>query len=301
MLTVRSEVSCSCILQVLHCFMQRITTPHYFSISRHDINLRFKRKQAHNASFLVWQKPTDVGRPLNANMASQAQHEPPLAELGAGPTPTSDLESIYTALQAYPFDTDNEYLSGLASILGHPSTPPTAEELTSNPDLILQVRCFYFARKHGLPAIDPSAYSQWLASSPRPGAQNTADATISQSSTASTILPQSSISAPSREQGPPYPTSFAEIVDLITRNVPVPGIEEIPDTVLEHGSSKVDHTPRRKKPWENDGEDVSAAIPATAALPAGFPDAQPQPIAAETEYTSGRSTGGNGRLRGGDK
>lgn len=44
-------------------------------------------------------------------------------------------------------------------------------------------------------------------------------------------------------------------MDLITRNIPVPGIEEIPDTVLEPGSSKVDKTPRRKKPWEKDANE----------------------------------------------
>lgn len=49
---------------------------------------------------------------------------------------------------------------------------------------------------------------------------------------------------------PPYPTSFADIVDLITQNKPVPGIEEVPDTVLELGSSKRDTATRRRKPWE---------------------------------------------------
>ncbi|KAJ9653042.1 hypothetical protein H2198_007748 [Neophaeococcomyces mojaviensis] len=51
---------------------------------------------------------------------------------------------------------------------------------------------------------------------------------------------------------PPYPTSFADIVDLITQNKPVPGIEEVPDTVLELGSSKRDNAVRRKKPWEKE-------------------------------------------------
>ena len=38
-----------------------------------------------------------------------------------------------------------------------------------------------------------------------------------------------------RKQRPPqpsYPTSFSHIVDLITRNQPIPGIETIPDIVL---------------------------------------------------------------------
>jgi hypothetical protein len=43
-------------------------------------------------------------------------------------------------------------------------------------------------------------------------------------------------------------------VDLITRNLPIPGIEEIPPTVLEPGTSKIDKTPRRRKPWEKDAD-----------------------------------------------
>ena len=51
---------------------------------------------------------------------------------------------------------------------------------------------------------------------------------------------------------PPYPTSFSSIVDLITRNQPIPGIEEIPDTVLEASLSPPNKTPWRRKPWEKD-------------------------------------------------
>ena len=51
---------------------------------------------------------------------------------------------------------------------------------------------------------------------------------------------------------------------MITRNVEVPGIEEIPKTVLEHGSSKVDKTPKRKKPWEKDDDNTEGQAAATA-------------------------------------
>ncbi len=46
-----------------------------------------------------------------------------------------------------------------------------------------------------------------------------------------------------------YPTSFAQIVELIESGKPIPGIEEIPDTVLtgQEGPSK---EKRRMKPWE---------------------------------------------------
>ena len=178
--------------------------------------------------------------------------------------PLQDQDDIFTRLAQYPFDTDPDYLNGLSTILGHPSTPPSPSELSQNADLVLQAKCFYFTRKHGLPAIDPSAYRSWLHSRPSNSTGHAVDvdqpsdipAAAATDESASTADISTALEAPAGGlgQAPPYPDSFAAIVDLITRNVPVPGIEEIPDTVLEHGSSKVDHTARRKKPWESDAE-----------------------------------------------
>jgi hypothetical protein len=50
---------------------------------------------------------------------------------------------------------------------------------------------------------------------------------------------------------PSYPTSFAHIVELITSGQPIPGIKEIPPTVLD-GQGTQANKPRRKKPWEKD-------------------------------------------------
>ena len=49
----------------------------------------------------------------------------------------------------------------------------------------------------------------------------------------------------------PYPTSFSQIVELITSGEPVPGIKEVPDTVLE-GQASQPMAAKRKKPWEED-------------------------------------------------
>lgn len=48
---------------------------------------------------------------------------------------------------------------------------------------------------------------------------------------------------------PAYPTSFAHIVELITTGQPIPGIQQIPDTVLD-GHDITSEKPRRRKPWE---------------------------------------------------
>ena len=50
----------------------------------------------------------------------------------------------------------------------------------------------------------------------------------------------------------PYPPTFAQIVKLIQTGAPIPGIREIPDTLipLEQASKPV--LPKRRKPWEKD-------------------------------------------------
>jgi hypothetical protein len=48
----------------------------------------------------------------------------------------------------------------------------------------------------------------------------------------------------------PYPKSFAEMVELITLGKPIPGIKEIPDTVLAEPENP--GVQGRRKPWEKE-------------------------------------------------
>lgn len=54
-------------------------------------------------------------------------------------------------------------------------------------------------------------------------------------------------------QEPTYPSSFSHIVELITNGQPIPGIQQIPDTVLE-GHDTPSSKPRRQKPWEKESK-----------------------------------------------
>ncbi|KAJ9625478.1 hypothetical protein H2204_010340 [Knufia peltigerae] len=212
-------------------------------------------------------------------MAMEASHSTSTTENDSVPvTPAS----VYQGLFTYPFDTDPEYQAGLAAILGHPDTPVTLEELTDKKELVLQAQSFYFSRKFALPPIDVVAYSSWLLShSPTDSSQHppvqplVAPPTSSSTESAPSVGPQANASA--SEPEPPYPTSFAHIVDLITRNMPIPGIEEIPNTVLEPGSSKIDKKPRRRKPWETDSDPENTS--STSAAPRTTP---PPSLQAET-------------------
>lgn len=61
----------------------------------------------------------------------------------------------------------------------------------------------------------------------------------------------------SADPNPAYPTSFADIVALIQEGKPIPGIKDIPPTVLSDKATQPTAS-RRKKPWEKDYEPLIA-------------------------------------------
>lgn len=167
--------------------------------------------------------------------------------------PPPSTASIYAALRTYTFSTDPDFQAGLSSLTSDPSLSPLQRQGT-----IFQAQCFYFARKYNLPPIDSEDYKTWLAAQPGTAYPSAPDADEHPTHIAPQPLeqsaPTSSTSVPPKDiDGPPYPASFESIVDLITRNQPIPGIEEIPETVLDASLSAPNQTARRRKPWETDG------------------------------------------------
>lgn len=150
--------------------------------------------------------------------------------------PEQDEQKLYQDIDAYSWDTDTEFQvsistsyirmiaqnscqGGLAAILGPKanSTPSQTKELT------LRARLFYYARKKNIPPINFDAYKAHLANK--------------------TSLPA--------EETPPYPVPFADIVAMITSGQPIPGIKDIPPTVLS-GQATQPLANKRRKPWEKE-------------------------------------------------
>jgi hypothetical protein len=67
------------------------------------------------------------------------------------------------------------------------------------------------------------------------------------------------------EPGPKF--SYQEIVDMIQNGKPIPGIKEIPTTVLEGQGTTATKSVRRK-PWEKDELGEESVIPAETAAEA---------------------------------
>ncbi|MBE7181212.1 MAG: hypothetical protein INR71_08390 [Terriglobus roseus] len=117
--------------------------------------------------------------------------------------------------------------------------------------------------------VDFDAYSSWRQSHAQPtttnGISTASDAATSSDSAATAqeaAAPAAAPAAPASDAPgnpsadasdvpAPYPSSFARIVELITTGQPIPGIKQIPDTVLSGQSSRSTAAARRK-PWERD-------------------------------------------------
>ncbi len=128
----------------------------------------------------------------------------------------------------------------------------------------------FLSRKHNI-NIDFDAYKAYRQARNRPPVvprtTNGDGATASEtpSAPATSDNPGGIMPAPASANEPaaPYPTSFAHIVELITTGKPVPGIKEIPPTVLV-GQGTQPAQARRKKPWEKDASQEESQTAAAA-------------------------------------
>lgn len=169
------------------------------------------------------------------------------------PQSRASQASLFERLKSYPFNTDPEFANGLSIILGHPDAPASETEVNRDDDLILQAKCFYFSRKEDIsPPLDFAAFKVWLA-------QNAGAVQSSHPSVQSEELAMLSNPTQTSAQEPTYPSSFAHIVELITTGQPIPGIQQIPDTVLT-GHDTSSEQPKRLKPWEKERDKFSETV-----------------------------------------
>jgi hypothetical protein len=161
----------------------------------------------------------------------------------------SSLEAsfLFNQLDEYPWDSDEEFQGGLRAILGSVQDPAQLEHLT------LRAKCYYYARKSGT-KVDFEAYKQWVESGREAGQPHSSESEQSNGATA-VQASESQQTGTAVIGDAPKPASFAEICELIAEGKPIPGIKDIPDTVLE-GQSTTSQAAKRTKPWEKTGGDV---------------------------------------------
>lgn len=153
-----------------------------------------------------------------------------------------DLDSIYLfhQLDGYPWDEDQEFQGGLRAILGSVQDPAQVDHLT------LRAKCYFYARKAGT-HVDFDGYKRWVEGG---HGEPLAESSIVPDRHGNSVLehPHDGAGAGGMADAP-KPASFAEICDMIAEGKPIPGIKDIPDTILE-GQASESQSQSRKKPWE---------------------------------------------------
>ncbi|KAF3902034.1 hypothetical protein AA313_de0206604 [Arthrobotrys entomopaga] len=192
-------------------------------------------------------------------------------------------DRLFLSLEDYCWEDDPEFQSGLNQILATSTDPSHVRQLTR------QAKCFFYARKISRPISFP-LYSAWLdreeSSAPRcrsPSCQvgpsldptdeiqieitnndNDNNNNINNPTTADSN--EKKEEQKTTDDKTPYPTSFAQIVELITSGKPIPGIKEIPNT-LNTAPPTQNTAQQRRKPWETiavaAADDNNNNLPAT--------------------------------------
>lgn len=142
--------------------------------------------------------------------------------------PAADIK-LFEEFDAYPWATDAEFQSGLQAVLSSLPAQNAASGSASSPsatEIENRARVFFYERKTGN-KIDLAKFQSWKSGSGQGSAAGEAPAET------------------------PFPTSYAAIVELILTGRPVPGIVDIPDTVLGQEASSEAKAPQRRKPWES--------------------------------------------------
>ncbi|KAF5553248.1 hypothetical protein FPHYL_8760 [Fusarium phyllophilum] len=201
-----------------------------------------------------------------------------------------DETAIFTAFDTYPWTKDKNFMSGLYAILGEPGQQNPQASLA---DMAIHARIFYYAQRIGV-SIDFSAYKAWLTSSPDyqppdvlPEEYRQRD--VANASPLSVLdwqkaapktdlyVDRKAAAAQSGSQDQPsYPMAFAEMIKLIQEGKPVPGIRQIPNTVVRDPAVKpVGARAVPRKPWEKDTTVDMPALPdLPKALDTEFPPVQ---------------------------
>ncbi|CVK86845.1 uncharacterized protein FMAN_05901 [Fusarium mangiferae] len=201
-----------------------------------------------------------------------------------------DETAIFTAFDTYPWTKDKNFMSGLYAILGEPGQQNPQASLA---DMAIHARIFYYAQRIGV-SIEFSAYKAWLASNPDYQPLDVLPEEYRQRDVANAspvpvldwqkaapktdlYVDRKTAAAQSGSQDQPsYPMGFAEMIKLIQEGKPVPGIRQIPNTVVRDPAVKpVGARAVPRKPWEKDTTVDMPVLPdLPKALDTEFPPVQ---------------------------
>ncbi|KAK4983335.1 hypothetical protein LTR50_007288 [Elasticomyces elasticus] len=158
-----------------------------------------------------------------------------------------------------PVDFDG-YLAHTAALIDHSETNGTSTSDSLNPTTTSSPQSAQASAPADLGTASARSSSPQPAQASTPADLGTASARSPNSDVTggSTPTVQSSSSGMGGVENAPHPASFADIVAMIQEGKPIPGVKDIPDTVLE-GQATTPVASKRRKPWEKEDPIVDNA------------------------------------------
>lgn len=132
-----------------------------------------------------------------------------------------EQDTEYQQFQKYDFENDGAFQQGLNTIMQNIQAAEQDQESVK-----LNAQLFYYNKHHGT-QLDLQGYQSW-----RNNQESSTNSGISQ------------------DDQKALPNSYNDIVEMILSGKPIPGIKEIPNTVLGEEASSESSATERKKPWE---------------------------------------------------
>ncbi|KAJ3090498.1 hypothetical protein HK102_003528 [Quaeritorhiza haematococci] len=167
---------------------------------------------------------------------------------------TNPSAAIFKAFLEYDFNSDEGYQKGLASIQPSLAAAPKEEAAA----IVEKAKWFYYSKF--VNAFDYDQFLKWKCSGKTSDASDADNQVEPPSTTASSAVAPTDPSATtsSTSEQPRYPKSFFELVEMIQKGEPIPGIRQIPNKLNESPPSSANLKPR-KKPWEVATQDTEVA------------------------------------------
>ncbi|KAM3537804.1 hypothetical protein ARSEF1564_009272 [Beauveria bassiana] len=202
----------------------------------------------------------------------------------------TDQDAVFRAFDSYPWTKDKAFMSGLHAILGDPNSP---NQQGSPADMAVHARIFYYSQRVGV-GIDFAAYQAWLAANPDhappsilppeylTGSSNGGPAVSpvlewqKAAPKAELYVDRAAAAAAAAGDQPAYPMAFAEMIKLLQEGKEVPGIRQIPNTVIRDPTVKpIGARTAPRKPWEKNDATPSDDSYRLATLDTDFPPVEP--------------------------
>ncbi|CAH6722367.1 hypothetical protein CLIB1444_09S01992 [[Candida] jaroonii] len=170
------------------------------------------------------------------------------------------VEQVFKEYRDYDWDHFDEFQDGIKEILDNyleslrdqdPSI--SAIPALDQQQLINQAKSFFYCTKTGN-ILNLDDYEKWERSQKiveiKDDEQEDVQQPTQEKQPEQIIeLNSSEANVEDKQDEPPYSSNYQELVELIVSGKPVPGIKQIPDTVLTGQSSTASAT-QRVKPWE---------------------------------------------------